>query len=624
MKLISISIKNYHSIHDEVVLPIAEIAKSACYMLLGINESGKSSILKAIALLNNGDTIDYENDCNKSAQNDGEDIEIAYSFEPASSEEYSDIFNTIGIEENLAKKIILKSIQRKIAVDADDERVDYYHIYLKTSKTFEFLLDKYVIVTRTVTKNVSGVEKKTKTKSIELKTAENEEKNESGEITNILTVSALESFLEEHLFHYLEDYLPEVIFWEPLEDKYLINKPINLTDFADDINSSIPLRNCFRIAGISSSVQISARIKSIKDKPGKTLELIQVLDESVTKHINEKWGEHNINVKFAINNMELSFLVEDKDDSLPKYVTTQRSDGFKHFVSILLNVSAENETKVLTNKIILLDEPETHLHPSGQRYLRDELLEIAKNNFVMFATHSIYMVDTKNINRHFSVKKTIGKTTCTQIEKDNPYREEVLYEALGTSVLELIEPNVLIFEGKTDRDIFEMFTRKFKAELKPPKITLISADGCSNIHKYTKFFNTKVVKGYVIADSDTEGRQQKETILKEDGYNDSNTFVINDVLNTKIEATLEDLFDKKFMIEAVSEHYGIAIDLDAKKPLISQVKQILHLNKKPYKDSDKEILRQLYFAKISKLTNTELRKEKYYQFAEALCLKIST
>lgn len=287
-----------------------------------------------------------------------------------------------------------------------------------------------------------------------------------------------------------------------------------------------------------------------------------------------------------------------------------------------MNLSAENKTEVLTNNIILLDEPEIHLHPSGQRYLRDELLDISKNNIIFFASHSVYMVDTKNIDRHFSIKKSKGRTKASQIEKDNPYREEVLYEALGTSVLELIEPNVLIFEGKTDRDIFELYTRKLKADLKPPKVSLISADGCSNIIKYTKFFNTKVVKGYVVVDSDNDGVQQKSLVLKEPGYDSKNTFEINEVFDTKKESSLEDLFDKKFLIQAVKDKYELEIDLDKKIPLIAQVKQKLQENRKPYRDEEKEAVKQAFFDQISKLSKEDLKKEAYYDFCAALCEKV--
>jgi predicted ATP-dependent endonuclease of OLD family len=86
--------------------------------------------------------------------------------------------------------------------------------------------------------------------------------------------------------------------------------------------------------------------------------------------------------------MQLTFLVEEKSDTY-KFEVDKRSDGFKQFVSIILNLSIENETGVLNNKVILLDEPETHLHPSGQKYLRNELLKISENNLVIYATHSI-------------------------------------------------------------------------------------------------------------------------------------------------------------------------------------------------------------------------------------------
>ena len=48
MKLASIILKNYKSI-EELEIEIKEIDGSFTYALLGINESGKSSILKAIS-----------------------------------------------------------------------------------------------------------------------------------------------------------------------------------------------------------------------------------------------------------------------------------------------------------------------------------------------------------------------------------------------------------------------------------------------------------------------------------------------------------------------------------------------------------------------------------------------
>jgi hypothetical protein len=74
------------------------------------------------------------------------------------------------------------------------------------------------------------------------------------------------------------------------------------------------------------------------------------------------------------------------------------------------------------------------LHPSGVRYLCDELKNISRNNLVVIATYSIYMIDKKNLNRHIKIDKDLSETKIKQISKYNPYEEEIIYESLGTSL----------------------------------------------------------------------------------------------------------------------------------------------------------------------------------------------
>lgn len=597
MRISRITIKNFRSIREPISFDIKNIALRNCYILLGINETGKSNILHAISLLNKETNINYGTDCNKEAEEMGEDILIAYDLELENIDFYKDkIKESRLIDDDLVKIINFEKIERKVSINKDNKRNDFVNFNLKDNKKFV----DYVITGE----------------KIEIKTDSNVEKGATENETNVLTKEKLNKYLNDIFFDLFDKDIPEVVFWKS-DPKYLINQRIDLNQFKEDTSLSIPLKNCFQIADIED---IKGIIEKIINNPAKRVQLEQKLSESVTKHINAVWPEHKVGVKFSIDNMQLSFLVEDNDNNLPKYEVAQRSDGFKHFVSILLNLSVE--TRRIKNKIILIDEPEIHLHPSGQKYLRDELLRIAKDNIVFFATHSIYMVDKKNLDRHFSIKKTNGKTVVIQIEKDNPYREEVLYEALGTSILEHIEPNVLIFEGKTDRDIFELYTRKFKKEISCPKISLISADSATNVIKYTKFFNTKLISGYVIFDSDEEGIKEKNKVLKEKNYTNKNTFEINDILNTNKQATLEDLFDKKYLESAIKEKYGLDLNLSKDEPYIEQVKAKLQENKKPYRDSEKEEIKRLFFKNISRLKMEDLKKQQYFNFYQELCNKI--
>ncbi|MFH1827068.1 MAG: AAA family ATPase [bacterium] len=593
MFLKKITIENFRSIKDPVFFDIKKIGHKSCYILLGINESGKSVILDAISIIDKNKEVNYDLDCNIDLY--GEDILLIFELMIIDSDFYKKQFIEKGLEKSLVQGIKIEKIERKVNIDKNNDRNDYFHIYIKDNKK---KFEQYII----------------NDDKIELKTKENTVENEEDNSTNILDKGKLETYLENTFFDIFDHNTPKMIFWK-YESKYLINKEIDLNEFKNNYDISIPLKNIFKIADVEN---IKEKIEFVTGSPRKTESLQRKLGDVITSYINKVWPEHKIDVRIRIDNMKLSFLVNDKDNLIPQYEVDQRSDGFRHFVSIMLNLSIENKIADLKNKIILIDEPEIHLHPSGEKYLQNELLNIAKNNVVFFATHSIFMVDKSNLDRHFSVKKDKGITTVSQIEKDNPYKEEVLYEALGTSILEHISNKVLLLEGKIDRDIFDLYTKKFKRDLSPVNISTISTDGCQNIIKYTKFFNTKLIKGFVLVDSDDTGKTEKIKILDLSNYNKKNVFEINDILNTEKDSEVEDLFDKTFLRKAFKEFCDLEFSFDDNIPFMKQLKDKMRKEKKRFKDTEKEMLKKLFFKQIIKLKKEDLKKQKYFKFYKNL------
>ena len=115
-------------------------------------------------------------------------------------------------------------------------------------------------------------------------------------------------------------------------------------------------------------------------------------------NIREREGEDISRRRFSAASLipdgpHISASVQDEHN---RYDFAQRSDGFKRFVSFLLLVSTLVKTKQLENVLLLIDEPEISLHPTGARYLRDELIRISKTNWVVYSTHSIFMRPLKN------------------------------------------------------------------------------------------------------------------------------------------------------------------------------------------------------------------------------------
>lgn len=562
MEITSIEIKNYRSIKDLIKIPICTIGGKKCFVFLGMNESGKSNILNAIALRDTTREVEYEKDCNKEAKKANEAITVVYNLSCGFSF-YKKKFIEDGFPSTLVDSMELSSIERGVSINEGKPRNDYFHLYLKDKKIFS-----------------SYIYQKSSKKILELKSVYSGEGTVTedniaqliGEDYTLLDKTGVESVIEEDYKSLLDQNTPDVIYWKSSEE-YLISDAIDLNQFKEDYNKSVPLRNIFKIGGVKD---IKAMIELIAKDTEEKQELEEKLSEAITKYINKVWKEHKVNIKVRIEEMSCTVSVEDKDNTKPKYQMSQRSDGFKQFISILLNLSAENETQQLKNKIIILDEPEVHLHPSGIKYLRDELLNIAVNNVVIVASHSIYMVDRKNLDRHFSVVKNKSITNIHQIQRDNPYQEEVVYEALGTSIYEHIEPNILLLEGKTDKDLFDVFTSKFKADIKPIHLGTISADGVANVPKYIKFFGGKLVNGFVLVDSDKDGKKVRDAIIKDNkNFNNKNTFLIDDITKSKKDGTLEDLLPVTTLIECVKNRYEIDIELDKSKPVTAQIKEKL-------------------------------------------------
>jgi len=404
MNLKQIEIRNYRSI-EFLNFKIEKIADSNTYTLLGINEAGKSNILKAIGLIAKDD-ISYPLDF----FDESKPVEIKLNYTLTAWEHTdlrSELVTNHKFEKNTIQKVKINQVTFTSKYEPDPR--------LKKSQLITEIEFKEDLTLYKTDESVHIV---------------NSEKE--AEKLNSEKLISINDFFSKFLSNYLRDsYSHTVTFWQS-SPKYLISDEIDLLEFSKQPHIvSIPLKNCFALAGYSSIAKEIAKLNN----SGSIQNLEDRLSDKVTKHINKVWPEHQIKIKFKINNNKLSFLIEDKKVRYRVKTTDQRSDGFKQFVSFLLTLSAENMVDQLYSTILLIDEPETHLHPSAQINLKDELIKITKNennNIVIYATHSNYMIDKVNLDRCYKVNKKNNLTTVLEkIKKSISSYSEVNYEVFG-------------------------------------------------------------------------------------------------------------------------------------------------------------------------------------------------
>jgi len=397
MKLEQIKLSNYRSVESESI-DFKSINKSQTYCLLGINESGKSSILKGIALFENL-TPQYLDDF----FDETEPVKTCLTYTPNivyNRVLWSKLIKDFGFPKDIATAIEVTSV----------DLVTKYEPIESTSKEYIEVLSF----------------KNDKIKGYHLVDDKLEKIIKTEEEINPLD---LHDFFKEKLPKFFWSFSHDINFWES-SDQYLILDEISLPDFAENPSDvSIPLKNCFVLSGIQVE-KIKIKIENLTS-PSRIRNLESLLSEKVTEHINTVWPEHPIEIRFEINNNKISLLIEDVGVKHKAKTTNQRSDGFKQFISFLLTLSTERVNQDLPRKtIMLLDEPETHLHPKAQINLMKELIKLTTdmNHIVIYATHSNYMIDKVNLDRNFKVIKKKNETTkLERISKSNSSYSEINY-----------------------------------------------------------------------------------------------------------------------------------------------------------------------------------------------------
>jgi predicted ATP-dependent endonuclease of OLD family len=559
-------INNFKSI-EHIELDFDKIGNSYTKIFVGINESGKSNILEALSFFKVQKTnVSFDSFCNQKLE-DCEKCEISFYLELGDNN-----CNINGITDlsnkpqkikfkisNIVKRVSLQKKKNKFEslYDYDVELLDN-NTFIKKGQGYDNIynpVDKYIINN----KRVEGFE--------------------------LLTKELFLKFFRKIISEMIEKKEPEVSMWKPSPDYILSN--INLFKFKENINSSKPLKNIFYLSGYTEE-----KIKEIIDKvPNHTQRSIlsSRLNTAINNYIGRVWSNKISIVIEIADTGNLSFLIKDQgvENEHNRFEITDRSQGAQQFLSLILSLSLEAENHERKNEIILIDEPEVHLHPSGIRDLGKELLKVGNENYVFLATHSPFIIDKRHKERHYIVKK--NKKAITEItrirESDNIIDDEVLNEAFGINVYrDLLNPHSVLVEGASDKIILQ---KAFDC-LGYNGIGITNGHG-SNIDTLASKMNFDNISVLVVTDDDKDGRKYKENILKIGGaYNDETVYTIRDLEGGIIDqGTIEDTLGCKYVESQFIKYYKsqfnedlTGLTLSEDKPLLIQIISILKEKKK--------------------------------------------
>lgn len=358
--------------------------------------------------------------------------------------------------------------------------------------------------------------------------------------------------------------LPKCIFWK-YSDQYLLPSVLSVEAFAANPDSCVPLRSMFELAGYKGDEIGASLLKAKAGMPHRYMQLLRNVQEAATAHIRDVWQDHkHVQIELQPNGDALHPLISDATVPLDM---ASRSDGFKRFVSFLLQVSAKVRSDEMKDVLLLIDEPEIALNPGGARSLLQELIQVGETNTVVYSTHSIFMIDKNQVDRHIILERKSEVTTAKRAEKSKIQDDQVLYAALGYSLFEVLKEKNLIFEGWKDKEVFRVAADSVGKADKNARAALSGigftyAEGVKDVKHVSSFLELAGRSCLIISDGDKPALEKKKQYEKVGAWGTWKT--LSEILGPgSLVVTGEDLINKAAIVKRANKWQSAEMGLEA-------------------------------------------------------------
>lgn len=327
---------------------------------------------------------------------------------------------------------------------------------------------------------------------------------------------------------------------------------------SEEDNSLITI---LELAGLSLDEEVQ-KVQSL-DREERQYDLADA-SSTLTRQITERWKQRKYEVEFrADGNQFYTFVKDDMDPSLIKL--EERSKGFQWFFSFdLMFMHESNGT--FKNCVILLDEPGLSLHPDAQTDLLKRMEEYAKDNTLIYTTHLPFMIDLRYPERIRVLSESKEGTVVTEsIIDSQPEGKLVLQAALGMSgsTSFLVAQSNLVVEGVDDFWIITELSRLLRAsgnESLPDDLFITPAGGASEAVYIATFMIGQKLDVVVLFDADRAGFNAKDKLVKSwlAKYNGATASVLtlkDCIASDSTDYSIEDIFTEKYYKDKVLAVY---------------------------------------------------------------------
>ncbi|MCT7536519.1 AAA family ATPase [Aliarcobacter butzleri] len=600
IKLKKVEIHKYKSIEKTQIFNVDDKITT----LVGMNESGKTSILEALAKVNyftddNSFSFNITHDYPrrevkklKKADDDPEAVTCYYSL----TEEFKKKVNSIlgceifNVDEiSYTKKYSNSGSYTGITVDNNK----FLELKINYSNLDSSIIDKVKEI-----KSIDNI-----TSLIEELKSDNEDQKFDNLIVELEQIKpfyenkwkwsgAINEYITREL---IKPNLPKFLYYD---EYYSLPSRISIEKLNQEKLDEEDLKTAKALFELAE-INIDELIKSDDFEDFKAE--LEATEASITDELFKFWhSNNNLQIEFAIDKqiiknpqngsqsisehvLDIRVKNLDKRVSLP---LNKRSKGFNWFFSFFVwfkKIQEDAEHQY----ILLLDEPGLNLHAMAQENLLNFFEELSKDYQIIYTTHSPFMIDSNHLERVNTVFETKdGSVISDSLQEKDPNTLFPLQAALGYSIAQnlFINKNNLLVEGISDLIYLNHMSSLLESIGKSgldDNINIVPVGGLDKVSAFISLMRGSNLNLVCLLDTFTDQKSKANIdnlisgkILKEKNLKFFHEFVDIEIAN------IEDIFTReeylKLFNEAFTEYEDISIDnIDKSKTIINEINRII-------------------------------------------------
>lgn len=232
----------------------------------------------------------------------------------------------------------------------------------------------------------------------------------------------------------------------------------------------------------------------------------------------------------------------------------QKGDGVQSLAAISLLRHRVTALPGEHDLVLAIEEPESHIHPSAMRRLKQVLNEIASEHQLMISTHNAVFVERSRVASNIIVEKQQARAAKTI---------EEIRQSLGVEVHDNLQSSeiVLVVEGEDDRiamrSLIAAASPQLADALQSNRLGIDVLGGGTNLGYKLSTLQCSLCDVHVLLDDDETGREALQKAIDGKLIDVSNATLTT--CEGMVNAELEDWFQRDVYEQYLLQDFGITI-----------------------------------------------------------------